>query len=114
MKVRGCGGAGVRGCGGRRCGGPKARATPHRVATGRDDRGRTEGDHDARRRCEVLRLKACRAEAGTAKADVPTTIIVGDEDIITPPSDASVMHQLIEGSMLVSLARRATPAFVAT
>ena len=34
---------------------------------------------------------------------VPTTIIVGDEDVITPPSDASFMHQLIQGSTLVTI-----------
>ena len=34
---------------------------------------------------------------------VPTTIIVGDEDIITPPSDSAFMHRLIAGSTLVTI-----------
>ena len=32
---------------------------------------------------------------------VPTTVIVGDEDVITPPSDAEFMHGLIDSSTLV-------------
>ena len=32
---------------------------------------------------------------------VPTTIVVGDEDVITPPSDAAFMHGRISGSTLV-------------
>ena len=32
---------------------------------------------------------------------VPTTIVVGDEDVITPPSDAAFMHSRISGSKLV-------------
>ena len=35
---------------------------------------------------------------------VPTTIIVGDEDAITPPSDAIAMHESIAGSTLVTIA----------
>ena len=35
---------------------------------------------------------------------VPTTIIVGDEDLITPPSDAIAMHESITGSTLVTIA----------
>jgi pimeloyl-ACP methyl ester carboxylesterase len=34
---------------------------------------------------------------------VPTTIIVGVEDTVTPPSDAEFMHQRIRGSTLVSI-----------
>ena len=34
---------------------------------------------------------------------VPTTIIVGEDDVITPPSDALLMHSLIEGSTLVRI-----------
>jgi pimeloyl-ACP methyl ester carboxylesterase len=34
---------------------------------------------------------------------VPTTIIVGDEDVITPPSDAQFMHERIPGSTLVTI-----------
>ena len=36
--------------------------------------------------------------------NVPTTIIVGDEDLITPPSDAIAMHESITGSTLVTIA----------
>jgi pimeloyl-ACP methyl ester carboxylesterase len=32
--------------------------------------------------------------------DVPTLIVVGDEDVITPPSEARVLHQAIAGSRL--------------
>lgn len=35
-----------------------------------------------------------------AKIDVPTLVVVGSEDIITPPSDAEAMHALIAGSRL--------------
>jgi pimeloyl-ACP methyl ester carboxylesterase len=35
---------------------------------------------------------------------VPTTIVVGDEDVITPPSDAAFMHSRISGSTLVVIA----------
>jgi pimeloyl-ACP methyl ester carboxylesterase len=31
---------------------------------------------------------------------VPTTIVVGDEDVITPPSDAAFMHRRVSGSTL--------------
>jgi pimeloyl-ACP methyl ester carboxylesterase len=34
---------------------------------------------------------------------VPTTVIVGDEDVITPPSDAEFMHRLIDGATLVTI-----------
>jgi pimeloyl-ACP methyl ester carboxylesterase len=34
---------------------------------------------------------------------VPTTIIVGDEDVITPPSDAQFMHAQIAGSTLITI-----------
>jgi pimeloyl-ACP methyl ester carboxylesterase len=34
---------------------------------------------------------------------VPTTIIVGDEDTVTPPSDAEFMHRRVLGSTLVTL-----------
>jgi pimeloyl-ACP methyl ester carboxylesterase len=34
---------------------------------------------------------------------VPTTIIVGDEDTITPPSDAEFMHRQVRGSTLVAI-----------
>jgi 3-oxoadipate enol-lactonase len=34
---------------------------------------------------------------------VPTTIIVGDEDVITPPSDSHFMHARIPGSRLITI-----------
>jgi pimeloyl-ACP methyl ester carboxylesterase len=34
---------------------------------------------------------------------VPTTVIVGDEDVITPPSDAAFMHGRIAGATLVTI-----------
>lgn len=34
------------------------------------------------------------------KIDVPVLVLVGSEDIVTPPSDAEAMHALIEGSRL--------------
>jgi 3-oxoadipate enol-lactonase len=35
------------------------------------------------------------------KTDVPVLVVVGSEDIITPPAEAEAMHALIEGSRLV-------------
>lgn len=35
-----------------------------------------------------------------ARIDVPTLIIVGDEDVITPPAQSRAMHELIPGSRL--------------
>jgi 3-oxoadipate enol-lactonase len=35
-----------------------------------------------------------------ATIDVPTLIIVGDEDVLTPPSEARAMHAAIPGSRL--------------
>lgn len=39
-----------------------------------------------------------------ATIDVPTLIIVGDEDVLTPPREARAMHALIPGSRLEILA----------
>jgi pimeloyl-ACP methyl ester carboxylesterase len=36
--------------------------------------------------------------------DVPTLIVVGDEDVLTPPKDARAMHEAIHGSRLEILA----------
>jgi 3-oxoadipate enol-lactonase len=38
--------------------------------------------------------------ATLATIDVPTLIIVGDEDTLTPPSEAEAMHARIGGSRL--------------
>ena len=39
-----------------------------------------------------------------ATIDVPTLIVVGDEDVLTPPGDARAMHEAIRGSRLEILA----------
>lgn len=36
-----------------------------------------------------------------SKIDVPTLVIVGSEDAVTPPSEAETLHERIEGSRLV-------------
>jgi 3-oxoadipate enol-lactonase len=38
-----------------------------------------------------------------ATLDVPALIIAGDEDVVTPPSDAEAMHRAIPGSHLTGL-----------
>jgi pimeloyl-ACP methyl ester carboxylesterase len=38
------------------------------------------------------------------RIDVPTLVVVGDQDVITPPSDARAMHQAIRGSRLEVIA----------
>jgi pimeloyl-ACP methyl ester carboxylesterase len=40
-----------------------------------------------------------------ATIDVPTLIVVGEEDVITPPKEARAMHAAIEGSRLEILAQ---------
>ncbi len=37
--------------------------------------------------------------------DVPTFILVGEEDIVTPPADAELMHREIAGSKLARIAK---------
>ena len=39
-----------------------------------------------------------------ATVDVPTLIVVGDEDVLTPPKEARAMHEAIRGSRLEVLA----------
>jgi len=39
-----------------------------------------------------------------ATIDVPTLIVVGDEDVLTPPKDSRAMHEAIRGSRLEVLA----------
>jgi 3-oxoadipate enol-lactonase len=39
-----------------------------------------------------------------ATIDVPTLVIVGDEDVVTPPKDAKAMHAAIPGSRIEILA----------
>ena len=45
------------------------------------------------------------SHATLATIDVPTLIIVGDEDVVTPPKDAHAMHDVIRGSRLQILAQ---------
>jgi pimeloyl-ACP methyl ester carboxylesterase len=40
-----------------------------------------------------------------AEIKVPTLVVVGAEDTVTPPGVAMAMHGLIAGSMLVQVAR---------
>ena len=42
--------------------------------------------------------------ADRATIDVPTLIVVGDEDVLTPPGEARAMHERIAGSRLEVLA----------
>ncbi len=51
----------------------------------------------------ALKAMASRADSAPtyAKIDVPTLIIVGEEDAITPPEDSRIMHEAIRGSRLV-------------
>jgi 3-oxoadipate enol-lactonase len=55
----------------------------------------------------ALRGMAVRPDshADLAAIDVPTLIIVGAEDSLTPPSEAEAMHAGIAGSTLVSIPR---------
>lgn len=55
----------------------------------------------------ALRGMAVRPDshADLAQIDVPTLIIVGAEDSLTPPSEAETMHAGIAGSTLVSIPR---------
>ncbi|MFL5806590.1 MAG: alpha/beta fold hydrolase [Roseiflexaceae bacterium] len=55
----------------------------------------------------ALRAMAARPDSTPllATIDVPTTIIVGAEDSLTPPSDARAMHDAISASRLVEIAR---------
>jgi pimeloyl-ACP methyl ester carboxylesterase len=43
--------------------------------------------------------------ATLATIDVPTLIVVGDEDVLTPPKESRSMHEAIAGSRLEVLAR---------
>ena len=39
-----------------------------------------------------------------ATIDVPTIVVVGDEDVLTPPSEAEILHEAIRGSRLEVIA----------
>jgi pimeloyl-ACP methyl ester carboxylesterase len=71
-------------------------------------------------RTELRRIMAVNAPAGTAAAlrsmaarpdstdllatiAIPTLIIVGAEDVITPPAEAQHMHANIPGSQLIEI-----------
>lgn len=49
----------------------------------------------------LTRLDEHDAEAVLATIDVPTTIVTGDKDLMTPPSTAEHMHRAIAGSRMV-------------
>jgi pimeloyl-ACP methyl ester carboxylesterase len=42
--------------------------------------------------------------ATLATIDVPTIVVVGDEDVLTPPSEAEILHEAIRGSRLEVIA----------
>jgi len=35
-----------------------------------------------------------------ASIDIPTLVVVGEEDVVTPPKEARAMHEQIRGSRL--------------
>ena len=49
-------------------------------------------------------LEAMKARADSTDVlgtiDVPTLVVVGDEDVVTPPKEARTMHERIKGSRL--------------
>jgi pimeloyl-ACP methyl ester carboxylesterase len=49
----------------------------------------------------LSRLDEHDAEEVLERIEVPTTIITGDKDLMTPPSTAEHMHRLISGSRMV-------------
>lgn len=49
----------------------------------------------------LSRLDEHDAEEVLATVDVPTTIVTGDKDLMTPPSTAETLHRAIAGSRLV-------------
>ncbi len=49
----------------------------------------------------LSRLDEHDAEEVLATIDVPTTIVTGDKDLMTPPATAEHMHRLIAGSRMV-------------
>jgi 3-oxoadipate enol-lactonase len=53
----------------------------------------------------VALMRRPDSTADLIRIDVPTLVIVGDEDEITPLADASAMHRAIRGSSMAILAR---------
>jgi pimeloyl-ACP methyl ester carboxylesterase len=53
----------------------------------------------------ALRAMAARPDATSllAEIDVPTLVVVGGEDALTPPSEARILHEGIAGSRLVEI-----------
>jgi pimeloyl-ACP methyl ester carboxylesterase len=49
----------------------------------------------------LSRLDEHDAEEVLAKVAVPTTIITGDRDLMTPPATAEILHRAIAGSRMV-------------
>lgn len=60
---------------------------------------------DPRGAAAALRGMAARRDQTDLlpEINVPTLIVVGTEDVLTPPSDAETMHAKIEGSRLVKI-----------
>jgi 3-oxoadipate enol-lactonase / 4-carboxymuconolactone decarboxylase len=52
-------------------------------------------------------LRDCRAAEVTGRVACPTTVVVGDRDISTPPSAAQAIQQAIPGSRLITIAEAA-------
>jgi pimeloyl-ACP methyl ester carboxylesterase len=52
---------------------------------------------------EALKMRA-DSTATLTTIDVPTLIVVGDEDVLTPVSESRIMHEGIRGSRLEIIA----------
>jgi 3-oxoadipate enol-lactonase len=65
-----------------------------------------KGQSPAAIRGAILRLKdRPDATAGLAAIDVPTLIIVGEEDVLTPPAESELLARSIPSALLVTIAR---------
>lgn len=60
---------------------------------------------DAVRLCIMKGLRDIDTTAALQQVDLPTLVIVGDQDIATPPDRAQVVHQAIAGSQLQFIER---------
>ncbi len=52
-------------------------------------------------------LRDCRAAEVVGRVQCPTTVVVGDRDLSTPPAAAAAIHAAIPGSRLVTIAEAA-------
>jgi pimeloyl-ACP methyl ester carboxylesterase len=73
----------------------------------RDDVRRIIGSNDGHGAAAALRCMAARPDSTPllSSIDIPTLIIVGAEDALTPPSEAHAMHAAIRNSQLVEIPR---------